>query len=58
MLPELDEKELRVATEAMYRDGGAQRVLDCVMALQKVQGVVLSELRQLTDLTSRDFFGQ
>ena len=58
MLPELDETELRLATEQMFRKGGVANVLDCVMSMKKVEGIILSKLRELVDDEHRDFLGQ
>jgi len=49
LIPEIDEAELKVATRMMYQRGGVQNVLNCVMAMERVQGIILAKLNEILD---------
>lgn len=46
-ISEPDEAELRVSTANMYRLGGINNVLDCVLTMQKCQLVILQKLNEI-----------
>ena len=46
-LPEMTEAELKVSTKNMFKLGGAENVLSCVLMLQKCQIVILRKLNDL-----------
>ncbi len=49
ILSEIDEAELKAATKMLYHAGGVMNVLNCVIAMQKVQGIMLAKLNELID---------
>ena len=48
-VPEMDEAELRAQTTAMYRHGGVENVLDCLIAMQRCQNVILAKLNEILE---------
>lgn len=48
-VPITDEAELRVQTEVLYKQGGADNVLTCIATLQKCQIIILSKLNELLE---------
>ena len=48
-IPETDEAELRAMTAAMYRSGGIDNVLDCVLTMQRCQIIIMRKLTELME---------
>lgn len=48
-IPEPDEAELRVGVTQMYKAGGVENVLACVIILQKSINIILSKLNEILD---------
>lgn len=51
-ISELDEAELKVQTENMYRAGGIENVLACVSTMYACQIIIMQKLNEL--LLNRD----
>lgn len=52
-IPESDEAELRVSTTLMYKEGGIENVLACIIAMQKCQNIILTKLNEILDAEKR-----
>lgn len=48
-IPEPDEAELRAGTTQMYRQGGIENVLNCVLTMQKCQVIIMKKLNELLE---------
>lgn len=45
----IDEAELRASTTLMYKHGGVENVLNCVIAMQKCQRIILLKLQEILE---------
>lgn len=49
LISEIDEAELKASTTLLYKDGGIDNVLSCILTMQRVQIIMITKLNEILD---------